>query len=315
MRYLPLIALLLLACNDDDDVASSEVGVSEDSAAQPQDSATQDAALLDEGLQDGSVPQLDADPSCRHWLASLEGQIIDEEGQGIEGAKAQLCVRADPSGRLDCLRPGTTDADGHFYVEVLESKRCVQEAAMRIIKVGGEYANSYCHLELTEERQLSLEEGLQLFKVQSVEGLPPEADPGQLRTVSFPEGLELELSPEAIYTGSSSGYGELAGRLISPIPPLCHQQERPTLDGIYLFAPEADLETPASLRLPIEAPDGSRVQLSVLGGLECSLADQTHLPEATWAPFFEGEVNGGILEAQGLDGLPCLNWLGYRLLP
>ena len=55
---------------------------------------------------------------------------------------------------------------------------------------------------------------------------------------------------------------------------------------------------------------GTDVSLWVLGGLDCTLANDTHLEEGDWHRFGTATVSGDGSRIEG-DPLPCLNWVGY----
>ena len=64
-----------------------------------------------------------------------------------------------------------------------------------------------------------------------------------------------------------------------------------------------------SVTLP--ASEGSTVPLYALGGLSCSLDDETNIAEGDWETFGTGTVDAdGYVVADAANGLPCLIWMG-----
>jgi len=260
--------------------------------------------------------------SCAHdsWIAVVHGQLVDESGAGLANAMAQLCVRTSgTTSQLVCVRPATTEPDGRFGIVVPASARCLTRATMRALLPGGATAASYCEVTLTgQEGELTLPDPIVVVATRPATGLPALGDPAQQRTVTFEDGLEVEVVPERYY---GSDYSALAGRRVDPTATaLCFIADTSEYSGIYAFSPEGDVhDTGFALRIPntTSIAANTAIDLFVLGGLSCTLNDGSLVREGRWARFGDGVVrsDGTVIEASGTNGLPCFNWLAYKPTP
>jgi hypothetical protein len=256
------------------------------------------------------------DPSCpAAWVVFMEGFVYDDDGQGVAGAKAQVCVR-NPADRLLCLTPSDTESDGFFRVLLPPNARCVSEATLRSLKPGADSSTTYCHAAAPQGQPvITLSEPLVLFDTERAVELPPAGDGGAQREVVFADGLALDVIPDNFF-GGGDGYDGLAVRKLSP-GGLCFLEGQPTPEAVYAFSPEGDIDGEGfPVRIPNEAnkAPGSQVQLYVLGGLGCTLTDGTILEEASWHNFGTATVSadGTTIESDEGSSLPCLTWFGYR---
>jgi hypothetical protein len=213
--------------------------------------------------------------------------------------------------------PATTDADGVYTVEVPEDLRCLERVAIRVLLSKQPRAISYCSIDPHGGPALRLTEPSVLpFTTPAIE-LPPRGDDDEVRTVVLDGGLALEVKP-SLYRGSTGRYEEFSGRRI-PTDSVGLCGEATTFEGLYAFSPEHRVEAPGyALRIPNETglAAGTRVELFVLGGLDCKLYGATsQLEEVEWGKFGEAEVSsdGTTLVADEGSGLPCFTWLGYRV--
>lgn len=251
------------------------------------------------------------------FFSHVRGYVMAPGGAPIAGAKAQFCVHTADR-QFTCLRPVDSGADGVYTVELPESVRCVDRAAMRVLLPRMNRATVYCELDRTAGPVVKLDQPSVLVGTPAATSLPPEGDPATMREVTFDDGLVLEVTPELYYSGTGS-YDRLSGRRVSPdAVGLCGAA--PTFDGLYAFYQEGVMNPPG---WPLSIPNatgltaGALVDLQVLGGLDCRLLDGTTVPEATWASFGDGVVSpdGSTIESADGVGLPCFTWLGYRLKP
>ncbi len=222
-------------------------------------------------------------------------------------------------GRLVCLAPNDTDAEGHFEITVPVNTRCMGYGSMRVILPSANRATSYCHVEPREgDVTLSLDEPITLFETTPAEVLPPYGDPSMARTVAFEGGLEVEVVPDQLgFTFDEAKYNRLAGAQVDPSDPsLCFLTE--PVDGLWAFSPEVNATAPFVFRFPnAQGYDaGAAVDLFVLGGLDTTLPDGSSITETEWLRYGTALVSadGTIIEGNSrTNGLPALNWLGYRL--
>src|SRR5690606_35256717 len=120
----------------------------------------------------------------------------------------------------------------------------------------------------------------------------PLGNADEARLVEWEGGLKLEVTP-SLYVSNTGSYEQLGVREI-PVEAVGLCGEASTFDGLFALYREGSVKTPgypivSVPNTPGLAP-GTRVEFFVLGGLECSL-DGVPVPEATWAPFGEGEVS------------------------
>ena len=265
------------------------------------------------------------DPNCGgHFVSEVRGWVVDEVGEPMSGAKVQLCVRDHNTGVLSCLRPQDTAEGGYFVVSVPESARCMGEAAFRSIVPNVAFAPMYCQADFSNEGEdgvLRVTEPLVLYQTRPAISSDEPDGSGDPKSVSFLGELTISFDPDKLYGPT---FDELGARPI-PMdgPGLCFidPSQDPQIDGLFAFAPEGDLDgVNATLRFPNTAgyAAGSNVAIYVLGNLSCSIIGaEEPLEEATWSQQALGVVDesGMWVEANAEQGLPCLSWFGYGLLP
>jgi hypothetical protein len=236
----------------------------------------------------------------------VTGWVIDSEGFPVEGAKGQLCVRQAGADTVICLRPGDTDANGVFTVELPEANRCITGGTFRVLIPSTSNSTAYCHFDPSNDA-----------------GFVQVGDPFQLHPtdpagatgagdITFADGLVLkDVDPEHLPFGEDIA-DLAAGRLTSAAGDHCFLEE--AMDGLYAFSPEFNV--PQGMAYAASIPntsglaDGTVVDLYVLGGLSCVLDDETPVPEGELAKFGTGTVMGDVIETN--DGVPCIGWLGYK---
>lgn len=258
--------------------------------------------------------------SCgsRYGFASaVRGWAVAPGGKALPGAKAQVCVYP-AEGVYTCLAPATAGADGVYTVAIPESLRCFDEAAMRLVLPTSNRAASYCALPKLDEPALKLyDPGVLPFANPAID-LPPLGDEQAPRVVKFDDGLEIEAIPSQFEPVGNGSYRDFSGRRI-PTEAVGLCGEAPEFDGLYAFYPEGYVEGPGyATRIPnVDGfAAGTKVDLFVLGGLECMIGGREgrKVPEAVWENYGAATVSddGAFIVSDANSGLPCLNWLAYR---
>ncbi len=275
------------------------------------------AAPLDARAEPDAAPS-DAAADAPHAPCSaaaidvVTGRVVDDGGSPVASARPQLCARLDPDGRLVCLSPPITDAEGRFVIEVPSEVRCMQSAAMRALLPGGSFATSYCPVELGPAAggALDIASALELFAVERAI-TPTLGDPTVVREVVLGDVLALEVAPDEV--GGAADYARLGAVAIEPSRS-CVPSAR-SLAGLIAAMPEASTSAPFRVRDAALAP-GTAVDLHVIGGLGTVLADGTEVGEAELVRFGAGVVgaDGWITPDPGVR-LPHLGWLGWSAAP
>ena len=334
-KGLPWILLslaLAVGCSETDDGDPIDLGAGDMGGQLDQGSMDSDISP-DEGVEpDQTVPDLgpqpfpDVGPVDPPDASSLEcppdspnihtvtGRVLNDEGRGMGDTKVQICVRLFENGELLCLRPSDTRTSGQFLLRIGESARCMTSATLRILKPLTDHATAYCHLP-DGEGLIEIADPFTLYRTTRASTLPPEGDKLTIRTVEFANvGVQIDVVPDLLYSGGAPPYEMLAATKIQPGDPrFCLVEESP-FDGIIAFSPELDIEdTPAPLRIQTELAPGTQVDLYVLGGLSCLLADGTLVEEGTWAQFASTTVgDAGLISVDDDEGIPCLNYLAWQ---
>lgn len=252
------------------------------------------------------------DPACTgEWVAAVTGRIVDESGAGVAEAVPQMCVRLG-DGTLNCLAPSPAREDGYFARIIDEDSRCMSVLNFRAFLPGSSFGTTYCHSDLqVEDGILSIPDPLILYEVEPAAALPPEGDPEAPRTVTVADGLEIDARPAPMF-GTYEGLG---GTRIDETT--CFSGAG--LDGLYALTPESGTfrfgteEVGFPVRIPTTLPDGTTVDLLVLGGLdEFDLPSGQRLTEGAFEVFGTGTVVDGMVVSDPGSELPYLSWLGFR---
>jgi len=270
-----------------------------------------------------AAPHADADADagvagCASGAAldSVRGAVLGEGGKVFPHASAQLCLWL-PDTRALCLQPVATDAAGGFAVQVPESLRCIERAALRVASSDAPVASLYCPIASPTASQLSLAPFV-LGALPPATTLPAEGNPDTPRKVVFDDGLELIVTPSLLLADIGS-YARLGGRRVALggappcfLPPTVH------LEGLYAFSVEGDIDGAFPVRIPniTLLPPGTIVDLYVLGGLGSTLRDGLLRDEGELRRFGQAHVsaNGSFIEGgEAAAGLPCLTWLAYSV--
>lgn len=268
----------------------------------------------DDGALPAELETLDrtADPTCAGtWVAGVLGSVVDETGRAVAGAYAQMCVRG-VDGEFDCLAPPDGDAQGRFVQVVPPEVRCMGTAALRVSRPGSGLATTYAHVDLApEDAILRFREPFVLHHVDPAIDMPPRGDPGAARTVGFEDGLELDVIPVVL----GDRYEELAARRVPASEWPDFARGAAGLRGLYAFEPEMGTRQGFPVRIPDDLPDGTRVELLVLGGLATFLPDGRQVEEADFEVYGGGVARGGVVVGDGDGALPYLSWMGWRVAP
>jgi len=277
------------------------------------DDVTVDAGPDDDVDTDAGVEDLSraADcPTSSPWVTDVSGRIVDEAGAGVADAFAQMCVRTN-LGRLLCLRPTSSDADGAFVADIAANARCMERATMRVVKPQTDTATLYCAVPLTADVSTVVLPAPQvLVSTTPATTLPPEGDGLATQSVTFADGVVVDVAPAALPEGT---WARLAARVLAVgDAPSCLRDDGPALQTLVAFSPELDIDGGgAAVRLPNRGalPAGTSVPVFALGSIDCRRADGSLVEEGHWEPLADGVVSA---DGASIDvvGVPCLTWLG-----
>ena len=251
------------------------------------------------------------DPACDDtWVAAAVGRVVDEQGNGLGDSKAQLCVHTEE--RFVCLGPPESKPDGSF-VRIVEEMdlRCMTELGIRSLVPNGPFATTYCDVPLRSENGvLYIDEPIVLYETQAGE-LPPAGDENSIRDVRFADGLVLEVAPSQL----GSAYDQLRATRVDPADRPCFAQGHEGLRALYGFQPERAVGGGGfRVRMPNHdnLPEGTEVELLILGGLETLLADGRQVDVAELEAYGRGTVVDNEVVSNDGSELPYLSWVGYR---
>lgn len=261
------------------------------------------------------------DPSCTGtWVVGMQGRVVDESGRGVAGAFPQICIRIAVTDRLLCLRPYPAAPDGSYSILIPETERCMDRAAMRSLLPDADFAPTYCDLALTPSDGIVDIPDVTLYATSAPTDLPPPGDLEAPRTVTFEDGLEIDVRPRGMM-GGEPAYSSLAARRLSPSEAGCITRDIPSgAVAVYAISPEAGVTGGAfPVRIPNSSglPAGSAVEIYVLGGLSTVLPDGAPLAEAEWGLVGTGTVStdGATVESDPGAGLSYLSWMTFRPAP
>jgi hypothetical protein len=336
---MPLILVLFfLGCGGDDSPPAGENNLAADMSAADGSSREDmsggdtggDAAVApDEGtacidveFTDPATIDMSGAAGCGgSWIATLSGTVVDETGAGVPNAMMQLCVYGDgPEPRLKCLIPVDTGCEGEFEIPIGETDRCITGATIRSLVPQQNTSTAYCHVDLTRaSATMELSDPVVLFDTVSATEVPPLGENNEreaARTVVFEDGLEIDFIPKEWFANQSSDYNLLAVRSIDPSATgLCFLST--PVDALYAFSPEGDVTNEG---FPIRFPNaqslaaGAKVDLYMLGGLDCHTGDGTKIHEGDWEKYGTATVSadGTKIESDDGSGLACTTWIGYK---
>jgi hypothetical protein len=244
-------------------------------------------------------------------VLSASGEVTSEDGAPLSGLIAQLCLDFVDGGL--CFAGKPVPADGHYTLSADPGIPCVTRSSVRLASITPRRSSSYCAAS-GEGGSLSVGPSV-VYAVPPAATLPPAGTTAEERLVTFEDGLEIRVIPDNFFPEIGS-YEDLGARWVDPAGAgLCFLGGAPALDGLYAFWPEGDVRGGFPFRVPNRrhlAP-GTGVTFFALGGLLCSLSDDTKIPEGQLASFGRGRVDeaGAFLVPEAGVQAPCLTWLGY----
>lgn len=327
-KLLPSLLLLLAACGSEE-TATTEADAGSDSTQSDGSSegsgpacitfagSGEIAACAEPATTPAPTPGPTRDAACAatsKWVTSISGTVLDDSGQPVPCAKAQVCVRAGKPARLTCLRPVATAQDGTFTIPVGTEVQCMASATLRIFAPNRPLATIYCGVDLsTAEGDITLADTGRLFRLKPPENAPAFCDASVAHSVALDGGLSLALRP-SLLANAASDLPEFAAAKVDPASTgLCFLgAERPAV--LYAFGPETDIAGDGfgfSLPNDLGLAAGATANLFILGGLSTTVGTET-VEEGEWHLYGQGTVSadGSRIVAEGVHGLPYLSWLG-----
>jgi hypothetical protein len=290
---------------------------------------TDDNSGSQDPIEDSTCTQVPAVPDCNFTASAPEscaddgvvlkkvcGAVADTDGCAVENAFVVLCVRSAANGEVLCHAPVRSGAQGLFQVSIDPRFQCAEHAALRILEVPAPgvkarlSAATYCELPLSAAgKDLAIDTPYRVFAMTPATSLPAQGSP---RTVAFADGLELTMEADDTLFGTGGvPYTDMTYTKVDPAQQ-CFLDQPSEWKAIYAFQPEGEPRDPWGFSIPTDLAAGTAVELWLLGGLACTLADQTHVLEGEWAKFAETTVAED-LKIRGKT--PCVGWLGYRVAP
>jgi hypothetical protein len=253
------------------------------------------------------------------WTESAKGRVVDTKGSPLNGVSVGFCVYT--KGSATCLQPEITGADGSYSYALGEGFRCLDKLAIRIASLPNSterYSESYCRPPLApKDGKLELTEAHVLHRLEAPSVLPPLGDPSKPRVISFASGIEFTLVPNDVAEGDL--YARLSASELDPKASHCFVPPGLALDGLVAFgpnmnvnvfsgAPNIDFKLPNSANLP----EGTVVDLYVLGGLATSLDQNTAIEEGDFVKVGSGVARGQHIVPNADGKLPALTVVGYK---
>lgn len=279
-RLLTLILLtLLLGCGDE--LAPMDAGA--DGGSDPVDAGS-----------DGSAEDVPT-PACEGvYVERVVGRALDESGEGILGAAAQVCLNTVDE-RWLCLSPTNSDSEGRFDIRLGTGNRCLVRVAMRVS--ADERVTDYCapplSADLVDVGDLRVPTPTMEWTLDGVR-------------LAHSSGLVLRASSESEALRLSESVSARAG-----IEGESCKRANLGFESSVGFTPEGfqqDLFVESVPALGFE--EGDDVEVVLLGGLFGELADGSILAEGDGMTIALGTVFEG---AVAVDvQLPFLTWLGLR---
>lgn len=253
------------------------------------------------------------DPACTaHWVAGVRGRVRDQHGEPLTSGHVQMCLRTEDGAQL-CLQPNEIDAEGWYRVVLDPEIRCLQQVTLRVTQIGQPRSTTFCRTTMIPAYGLlDVEEDLVLHDLETPLEHPPVGDATSMRTVRFPSGLELDVRPGDLEFPDI--YEQLVAGPVDPTTAGCFAEHAPPMLAFWAFGPEAGVAPGAPLRIPETRglPEGTSVELWIVGGTFTRLASGEDVEEGELVPYGTGTVQGGFVVPDVGSELPYLSWLGYR---
>jgi len=276
-----------------------------------------------------TAPERDAACTNNPWIWKITGTIQDGSDQALAGAIVQICV-TPAVGEMICQRPERSDDSGTFEIIVNIDYMCVKSVVMRSLGVDNKSTTYYLDLELPElvngdnDPVFTISPSIVLHDTAAAT-VPTIADPfsnTETYTISFADGLEMDIQPSTFY-GQTSTIDDLRSvRVAADSGGLEFADSATDFEAFYGFWPEADVNNTngGPSVYPVRIPNstglanGTAVDFYVLGGLSTTLNGtiESKLHEAEWAKAGTGTVSGDTISSDSGSGLPCLTWFAYK---
>jgi len=251
------------------------------------------------------------------WLAGSTGRVTTDRGEVLVGATVAYCAYTSES--ATCLPWVRTEAGGWYSLLVQEPHRCVKRLSVRVIPPAGRrLSEAYCAPPLgAPGGVLDLSADLRLTTLDAPTSLPPLGDPTVVRTVAFADGLELTFAPDDMIEGDQ--YDKLSAGAVTDAERPCFLPEGLSMDALYAFGPAMNVGVFAGrpkvrfkLPNPKGLPEGTVVELFVLGGSASQLDADRPIEEGAFTPAGLGHVEGGRVVPSPGGELSVLSVVGYR---
>ncbi|MCB9651147.1 MAG: hypothetical protein H6730_31820 [Deltaproteobacteria bacterium] len=259
------------------------------------------------------------DPGCTEaWVASVRGELRHGDAAPFEDGRAQVCVRGQAGAALSCLRPVASCPDGQWEFLVPDNLRCVEELVMHNYALGGLFADTYCRPDPSTLDARALLDPVTIYATTAPANLPPRGTGSEARTITFSDGVEVDVTPDGTFFDLGEGDDYLRLGMVklpaAPNPAPCFLGAGDDFDAVYGFSPSLNVAGDTGFPFRISGTgiaQGTTVDLYVLGGLECLLSADVNdrVEEGHWALF--ATVTAGA-NGELASNLPCLNWLAYK---
>ena len=324
--FVLLLGAAVATCSSDsEDVTGDDTGVTDTGATDTgaADTGGDDTGAADTGGEDTGPSCTDTefipveatpDPACPGaFVTEVRGAVVDESGEALPGARAQLCLRTAEGGNLLCLRPEETGCDGDYQVVMPDANRCVDEITMRVLEPAADRATTYCHVDLSEAEGTidTIGSPFTLYTTTRATTVP-EGD----GTLVFDNGIEVDVVMDALDPTTAFDFPAIAVTEVDAADQgLCFLEGDTDYEHIFGFSPEINVvDTAFALRiLNIGGYDpGTTFDVYALGGLGTTV-DGSELAESVWAVAATATVteDGAFIEAP--EGLHVFNWIGLKL--
>ena len=314
------------AASDD---ASGESGESSGEEGSDEGGEALACELMEPGHSADPGPECnDASCPCGAIVNTVTGVVQDASGAPVAGAKAQMCTRSAIDGSSVCLTPVDVAADGTFNVNVPADNNCLYEGVLRALAPGQNFSTAYCTYDMADIDASSGTVDLSdspavLHATQLASDLPAECvgqscleSTDEFVTVTFEDGLELDVNPAWLFNGAV-GLKDLSAHYIEGTAHLCNGAQIEGSPGTWAFSPEGDgfeIRFPARIPDKLGLADGTVVNLYIQGGIGHTIQvgeEKTECEEGTWTHFACATVEGGVITLDETNGVPAIGWLTY----
>lgn len=248
------------------------------------DSSAAPTSTADAGADAEATDASDAPVCSANLVTSVRGNVVDEVGDPLIGARVQPCIVRGDDAWL-CLAPTDAESTGSFERTFDGANTCMKKLAMRVIGPLDEtprYSIAYC------QADVATREDVDVGTVHLVPVLPPTDVVGD--EAHYASGLVMTVGdadgePSALLAsvdGPTIGCGAL----------------REAAVAIVSFAPEGIRDATRITRIPVPASvaDGTNLDIFVLGGLATYRADGTRVDEGELDRIGTATATSGFLD-------------------